>query len=112
MKLNDTVIITYRLFPITKKNGEPKEASVLGELVSGNVSLYIKGKIKDVEKLPHTQSLGFGRKPMQQSKVHYFIRKHGQKTAVHLNSSSYIIRELLYGVGLIFQIVQKSINIC
>lgn len=104
MKLNDTVVITYRLFPITKKNGEPKEASVLGELVSGNVSLYVKGVIKDVTKLPHSKLMGMGSgmTNIQSPPVHYFIQKHGQENAVHLNSSAYTIKQLLNGAGLVF----------
>ncbi len=106
IKLNDSVTITYRLFPITKKNGEPKEASVLGELVSGNVSLYVKGEIRDISKLPHNQShmtsgpnsFSFGGDAM----VHYFLRKHGEENAVHLNSSYFTIRQLLNGTGLVF----------
>ncbi len=104
IKLNDTVTITYRLFPITKKNGEPKEAAVLGELVSGNVSLYVKGSVKNISKLPHTQIYsGFGPKQLGSAEmVHYFIRKHGEESAVHLNSSYFTIRQLLNGAGLVF----------
>ncbi len=102
IKLNDTVTITYRLFPITKKNGEPKEESVLGELVSGNVSLYVKGYVRDVSKLPHSQMGGSGPYNIQPALVHYFIRKHGEESAVHLNSSYFTIRQLLNGAGLVF----------
>lgn len=105
IKLNDSVTITYRLFPITDKNGKPKENSVLGELVSGNVSLYVKGSIKDVSKLPHSNMANhFGGVTgfKNSGVVHYFIRKQGQENAVHLNSSQYTIRQLLNGVGLVF----------
>lgn len=104
IKLNDTVSITYRLFPITKKDGTQKDASVLGELVSGNVSLYVKGKIKDVSKLPQNQPNGsvnfydIGSDEI----VHYFIRKHGEESAVHLNSSYFTIHQLLNGADLVF----------
>ena len=104
IKLNDTVTITYRLFPITKKDGAPKDASVLGELVSGNVSLYVKGKISDISKLPDNQPNG-SLEPFQFDSgeiVHYFIRKHGEENAVHLNSSYFTIHQLLNGAGLVF----------
>ena len=106
IKLNDTVTITYRLFPIRKKNGKPKDASVLGELVFGNVSLYFKGRITDISKLPHSNMLNTSGMPISNYKnfgvVHYFIRKHGEESAVHLDSSQYTIRQLLNNTGLVF----------
>ncbi len=106
IKLNDSVTITYRLFPITKKDGTPKDASVLGELVSGNVSLYVKGKVSDISKLPHSDMLNYNILPTgrmgKDQNVHYFLRKHGEENAVHLNSSQFTIHQLLYGAGMVF----------
>ncbi len=103
IKVNDTLTLTYRLFPIVKKNGSIKEPSVIGELVSGNVSLYIKGDLKNMDQVWNPVAIG-GSPFMgtQAAPVHYFLRKHGEESAVHINSSYFQISKLLSNTGSVF----------
>jgi len=89
--------ITYALWPIVKKNKKPKEPSVIGELVSGKVYLYVKGVIHKNE-----GSIMFPTDPVVGAQVitaggpsHFFIRKEGDKEVIHLGSSQRTIKGLL-----------------
>ena len=95
IKIKDT-IISYKLFPITKKNGKEKTPSVIGLFESGSVNLYVKGEVKKVGYF--TQQLGgtgmtFG--GTTDAIVHYFIRKENEPNAVHIGSNYYADDHLL-----------------
>ncbi|MBJ2176347.1 hypothetical protein JBL43_18995 [Aureibaculum sp. A20] len=102
VKIKDT-IISYKLFPITKKNGKAKTPSVIGLFESGSVNLYVKGDIKRIAYF--TQQLGgtgltFG--GTTDSIIHYFLRKETEPKAVHIGSSYFGNEHLLKSTENIF----------
>ncbi|MGO3707436.1 MAG: hypothetical protein ACTJGD_10040 [Mesonia hippocampi] len=102
IKIKDT-IISYKLFPITKKNGKEKTPSVIGLFVNGKVNLYVKGEVKKRGYFTqHLDDTGMIYAGTIDAIVHYFIRKENEPNAVHIGSSYYTDAHLLKDTEKIF----------
>lgn len=102
MILND-IPISYKIFPIKKKNGKLKDSSVIGLFEKGKVNLYVKGEVKNVTYFNSGISgTGFNSIETTSATVHYFLKKENDEVAVHIGSSYYPIETLLKNTEDIF----------
>ena len=88
---NEDTIVSFALFPIVKKNGKVKTASVIGLYEIGEVNLYAKGEIKKIIMQMYTFNSngmpGFVSGGVGDAPVHYFLRKNNETKAVHVGSN-------------------------
>ncbi|MBW1297086.1 hypothetical protein [Aquimarina litoralis] len=104
MTLKDSVVMTFKLHPIIKKNKTRKKPVVIGKLVSGKVNLYIKGDINAVRnsEVYHNGQDFTYTGVRATGLIHYFMKKEGEIDAIHLNSNQYTLKYLLKFTGKTF----------